>query len=287
MYPKKMKILIADYSQAIMSVDLRNELEKYRIELESRYEEIKRLNEEIRKLKLSITNSNTAKNGYKEESNLCDYLNNNPEAKEKCGFDSSYIFSKIKGVGKVDIASENYEVTGQVKSYKSKQSSQQLGRCWTSSLTEFIPELKEIEYMLKGLCELPLKDNGKIDSSIDKKTITLDNYTNEEIQNFINVLNANRKQILEYAFYGTREIRPEYLFTVYCGEEKKIRVYKINDIIDYLSRYDFKLGNRKTTIKLNHFSIQRKGGDGGNKSSNNIQFKINSEKLEKIEHVEL
>ena len=49
----------------------------------------------------------------------------------------------------------------------------------------------------------------------------------------------------------------------------------MGDVIESLMQYDFKIRNSKTVIELGpSFTFQRKGGDGGRQSANDIQFKI-------------
>ena len=155
------------------------------------------------------------------------------------------------------------------------------------------PSLLSVEHMLKGVCELPLrKDERKVDKS--KKVIKLNNdaYTRAELSVFIQVLNAHKKEILAYAFTGNNEVtKPNYL----CGVEyvkkhrTKLTIYKINDVINSLSCFDFKIRPSGTVVSLDKcFSIQRKGGDGGKASSNQIQFKLIFSKLNlqnKIEYI--
>jgi len=96
----------------------------------------------------------------------------------------------------------------------------------------------------------------------------------------LDLLNKCKKQILKYAFYGSNlEIQPEYLFGVEYENDKrnKIVVFKIEDVIKYLEKINFKISPRKTVILLgdnNIISLQRKGGDSGRKSSNQLQIKL-------------
>ena len=49
----------------------------------------------------------------------------------------------------------------------------------------------------------------------------------------------------------------------------------MDEVIESLMQYDFKLRKSKTVIELGpSFTFQRKGGDGGRQSANDIQFKI-------------
>lgn len=230
---------------------------------------------------ISDINSETAKNGYKEEKLVCEDLNNKSikEAfKPMLGedYDSCHTVTGKK----YDIKSQDNIIKGQVKKYKKGQF-QQLDRHWASELINNIPELNNILPILKDLIEYPILPNGThVDKSKSIKKLCNSNYSQETLDNFLNLLNKFKKQILEYAFLGTNLLeQPEYLFGVEYikNERKKIVVFKISEVIDYLQQLNFKISPRKTVIYLGDkgtISMQRKGGDSGKKSSNQLQFKI-------------
>ena len=236
-----------------------------------------------KKNKLSYINSQTAKNGYEEEDLVCKDLNNeyirnalipilgnDYDECEGC---------RIKGK-KSDILSKNKIIKGQVKKYKKGQF-QQFDRHWINDIVKYIPELKDASQILKDLFEYPLLPNGThVDKSKPIKKLCTTNYSQEVIENFLDILNNNITKILEYAFLGTDlEFMPEYLFGVeYVNEKRtKIIVFKITNIIKYLEKLKFKVSKNKTCILLGDegtISLQRKGGDNGIKGSNQLQFKI-------------
>lgn len=251
-------------------------------------EKVKKMNKTL----LSYTNSQTAKNGYKEEALVCLDLNNNYKCREKFLpiLGNNYTeCTRILGTHKCDIQSSDSTLKGQVKKYK-KGRFQQLDRHWTSKFIENIPELHKYSQILTDLFEYPLLPNGThIDKSKNIKKLCNSNYSQEILNNLINTFNKNKKEILEYAFYGYNvEMRPEYLFGVNYenGKRDKIVLFKIEDAINYLEKLDFKISPKKTCINLGikrSFSLQRKGGDNGKKSSNQLQIKIIlSEIIDKI-----
>src|SRR3989304_2365903 len=201
-------------------------------------EELRKKLEELNKIKLSQTNSNTAKNGYKEEDLVCKDLNENEELRilvgtlERGGPLSRKNYNtccRISGYSKIDIKSEN-------NIFKAK-----------------------------------------------KKTI----------ETTIETLNKYKTKILNYAFLGTNiELRPEYLIGVEYEKSKrnKIVFLKIKDILTYLETLQFKISKGKTVIKLGEdsvISLQRKGGDRGKKSRNQLQIKIIVSKLlDNVKHLE-
>jgi hypothetical protein len=255
-----------------------NELAELKLLLKLKEKEI-----ENNKVKLlSYTNSQTAKNGYKEEELVCKDLNITliKEAFTPMLGNNYNECNRIPGNHKCDIQSDNKILSAQVKKYKKGQF-QQLDRHWISSLIKNIPELNEASQILKDLFEYPLLPNGThVDKSKNLKKLCNSNYSQEILDNLLDLLNKCKKQILEYAFYGTcLEIQPEYLFGVEYENTKrnKIVVFKIEDIIKYLEKLNFKISPRKTVILLGDnstISLQRKGGDSGKKSSNQLQIKL-------------
>ena len=231
---------------------------------------------------LSYTNSQTAKNGYKEEELICKDLNSELIKKAFIPMlgNNYNECHRITGNHKCDIQSDNKILRGQVKKYKKGQF-QQLDRCWTSSFIKNIPELNEVSQILKDLFEYPLLLNGThVDKSKNIKKLCNYNYSQEILDNFLDLLNKCKKQILKHAFYGNNlEIRPKYLFGIEYENVKrnKIVVFKIYDIIKYLEKLNFKISPKKTAILLGDdstISLQRKGGDSGKKSSNQLQTKL-------------
>ncbi len=255
-----------------------NELDELKLLIKSKEREI----EDIKVKSLSYINSQTAKNGYKEEELVCKDLNSEliKEAFIPMLGNNYNKCNRITGNHKCDIQSDDKIVRAQVKKYKKGQF-QQLDRHWTSSLVENIPELDEASQILKDLFEYPLLPNGThVDKSKNIKKLCNSNYSQEILDNFLDLLNKCKKQILKYAFYGSNlEIQPEYLFGVEYENDKrnKIVVFKIEDVIKYLEKINFKISPRKTVILLgdnNIISLQRKGGDSGRKSSNQLQIKL-------------
>lgn len=237
---------------------------------------------EDNKFKLSSIYSQAAKNGYKEEELVCKDLNTKlikEEFRPILGNNYNEC-NRIKGNHKCDIQSDNKILRGQVKKYKKGQF-QQLDRQWISRFIKNIPELNEVSQILKDLFEYPLLPNGThVDKSKNIKKLCNSNYSQEILDNLLDLLNKCKKQILEYAFYGlSLEIQPEYLFGVEYENNKrnKIVVFKIEDVIKYLEKLNFKISPRKTSILLGDnrtISLQRKGGDSGKKCSNQLQIKL-------------
>ena len=191
-------------------------------------------------LRKSCINLNTAKGGYNEERWVARFLQ-----------DGVYVNQDKKS--KVDIKNDNWNF--QVKKSKKGQF-QQVSRGTVDNLINDLPELEHIKDLLKERCE-------------EKK---------EFKPELLDTLNKNKRQIIEHALLGHGE-KPDILCVTEWGKRnnkrEKITFYEMGDVIESLMQYDFKIRNSKTVIELGpSFTFQRKGGDGGRQSANDIQFKI-------------
>ena len=276
----------------------KNELDKLKLLLKLKEKEIKNIKEEINVIKkklLPYTNSQTAKNGYKEEELVCNDLCN-PEIRNYfspiLGNDYHDV-KRIPGTHKSDIQSNDRQWLAQVKKSKHDQF-QQLDRHSIDSFIENIPELNSGKKILKEIFEYPLKSNGThVDKTNPLKKLSIPDYSQEELDKFFILLNHNKKKIVEFGFYGPNlEKKPDYLFSVqYVGKKRDhILLFKIEKIVEYLLTLNFKISSKKTGIILGDnrtISLQRKGGDSEKKSSNDLQIKIIlSNLIDKVHNLE-
>jgi hypothetical protein len=227
-----------------------------------------------------IVASKTAKNGYKEEELVVNDLNNNIEIQEKLsnfvGVSTLSKFHKKIGTTKTDITDGFLKI--QVKKYKIDQFGQ-IDRHYLDYFFEKIPELILFKKLLTGICNLPVLENGLCDKSKNIIKLTKDNYKEEELNQLIEHLNKYKNQIINYAFLGYDDLyKPNMLLGVEYDKKKKrkkIIVYKMEDVINYLSTQTFKIRKSGTVIELGTaFTFQRKGGDSAKKTANHIQFKL-------------
>lgn len=233
---------------------------------------------------ISQINSETAKNGYKEERLVCQDLNNNPIIKQALSSILGNDYNeceKIAGTGKSDIKSKNNILKAQIKKCCSGRF-QQLDRHKVSQVIEHIPQLTEVSQILKDLFEKPLlPDQKHVDKSKDITKLCTSNYSQKTLDKFFTILNNNVEKIIKYAFLGPdEEDKPDYVIAVQYTKDNKrdtIIAFKIQDAINYLKTLKFIVSPWKTVIYLGKngiISLQRKGGDSGKKSSNNMQIKI-------------
>ena len=232
----------------------------------------------------STTGSDTAKNGYKEEELVADDLNTIDTLLDGLKSDSHKPiggpFKKRKGNSKTDVT-DNYH-NCQVKKYKKKQFGQ-VDRHDLSYFVEKIPfnndERNIIIPPLQNMIQYPLQSCHKLcDKALPLKLLTTSNYEQSHLDMIVNILNKYKLEILEYAFYGyDKETQPIYLIGVEYDNKirKKITIFRMIDVINYLSKYDFVIHKKGSVIGLNKtFTLQRKGGDSGKKSGNDLQMKL-------------
>ena len=232
----------------------------------------------------------TAKNGFKEEEYIKDQLNNNIILMLKfqkfldINIDLNKCCAKvIKGNKKTDIRIGNINI--QHKKTKLNEFGQ-VDRHYAGHLIEKIPELKECELMLKRLCELPIDDEtGLCDENSNIVKLDNINYSNEELNKLINIIETNKEKIIKFAFLGyEEEYKPDILsISLFdendtpCCKRQKIIFWKMNDVIDYLVKLEnsVKIRDKKTVIEISKgLTFQRKGGDSGKKSANQFQIKF-------------
>ena len=229
--------------------------------------------------------SRTAKGGFNEEDFLVKKLNEDDNLRNRL---SEFIdknlnndAKKIKGNYKSDIQISNINI--QHKKTKLGQFGQ-LDRHYLDDLIKHIPELKTSETILRNLFELPIDEKTKLcDKTKNVKKLDNSNYSKDELDNLLNNIEDNKRKIIEYAFYGTKNAYIPELFSLSIflnNERKKLIFFKLENIIDYLMKFKPQISKNKTVINISDgLTIQRKGGDNGKKEANNFQIKFIPTKL--------
>jgi hypothetical protein len=227
------------------------------------------------------TGSKIALGGYKEEEFLVNTLNSDVKLLEEL---KKFIGKEIKNDAKLIIGNKKSDIVVssiniQHKKTKTKQFGQ-IDRHYVDHLIDKLPALNECKNMLLNLCELPIDPVTKLcDKKFKIKKIDNSNYTDNEINNLINIFEINKKDILNYAFNGYYDdYRPDIIsISLFNKNNKreKIIFWKMTDVITHLMNFNVEIKNSKTVIKISDgLTFQRKGGDGGKKQGNNFQFKF-------------
>lgn len=228
--------------------------------------------------------SKTAKEGYKEEARFCDDFNQTDSVKHLfrttfgLSSDVSLEFKPLGGTTKTDCTSADGQLRIQVKKGKKGQFGQ-VDRHWVKDVVEHISGLQPISNMLVGLCEYPLKPDGQtVDKSGGRKLLNNTNYSQSQLDEFVDVLENHKREIVEFVLNGTSTTTvPTHLaYVSYVGQRRdSLRMWQMTDLIDHLCTHSFSIAPNASTFRLgNILTFQRKGGDSGKKPSNQIQAKI-------------
>ena len=235
------------------------------------------------------TGSKIAKGGFKEEHLVCDDFATSTSLRTKfCqtfGIDNSgdtLRFSKVPGTTKTDCISNCSSIRLQIKKGKKGQSGQ-VDRHWVDTISNMLPCLMPIKHMLKGLCEYDLKPDGTIDKANGRKLLTLQNYTQSELDFLVKVLDDNKRDIIETVLLGTDTVtKPTHMAYVSYDKTKRhtLKIWRMSDIVNSLIEQPSSISKKGATFSVcDAISFQRKGGDGGKKSSNQLQAKIVPSKI--------
>lgn len=146
--------------------------------------------------------------GYREEHRVSDILNAYPELRERISNEylSGIPFDEVtvnNDRSKIDISSSNNKLRAQVKKTKHGQF-QQVDRHWISTVVEAIPGLENIKKMLKEVFEYPLnEERTHVNRDTPLKRLNLEDYTQNELDQFLECLTENKDEIIKNALLGT------------------------------------------------------------------------------------
>ena len=275
----------------------------------SQEERILFLESTIKGLELTINNSKSAKGGYIEEEKVLQNLN--------CDSGLSFLFvtkflsnrtgtSKGSSLGdgvpkgfmkfkrhtsstcKTDIINSSLKILIQIKRYDTRCCYSQIDRHWIDDFLQEIPDLNSVGFMLRNLCEIPLVPGTRlVDKNVGRYPLSSEYYKDTQIITLLTKLNNNKLQILQYVFQGRyKGSSPNYLMGIEYKKEVRVKttIYRMEDVIDSINKnFSFEIKPRATVITLgNVISMQRKGGDNGLRSSNQLQWKLRFNALSSI-----
>ena len=274
----------------------------------SQEERIHHLESTIKGLEMSLNNSKTAKGGYIEEEKVVQDLNAVsglsiqfmemflPQLYQEYADSRNDVlpksYSQFKrhpnSVCKTDVVNNEHNINIQIKRYDVKCCYGQIDRHWLDDFIRVIPDLKSVSFMLRNLSEIPLiSGTNMVDKDVGRITLSLDNYSEKQLYNLLSRLNRNVVKILKYVLLGTSsETSPNFLMGIEYNKDIRVKtvIYKMSDVIEALSKkFTFHIKARNTVITLGDIiSLQRKGGDNGLRSSNQLQWKLRFASLSAI-----
>jgi hypothetical protein len=219
--------------------------------------------------------------GLRREKEICDLFNTNlvmrDVLRKKVFLNKIGKFGVVKG-SKSDISDTFFNTCQSKKS--TVMSFNQLHRCPISSLLKKLPQLKCINFMLGALCVKPLTKEGVVDKNYKRLPLKSLYYRDKDLQFLLKILKKNKREILEYTFLGKNSKSGPKILVISGSTLDRLTFFAVKDIIEVLLAHEFKIRKSGTVIELGPwFTIQRKGGDKGLKSSNDIAFKLDTKKI--------
>lgn len=246
--------------------------------------------------KLVELGSKTAKNGFKNEQDICDkFINweNDVEAQAWLKI-MNYDLKEIEYVNAVVLhgykADVNVQVqvklkTGldteniQVKLVSNKKGFNQVDKRWLKSYNELwnIPEkvyiaLQHFTGELK-----PYKTGTR-----DPRRMFLDEMSLEDKDLIINWFTSNKTLVLSDIIKGRGQFSAEWILVAQkVNNDARWVLKNINEALQHYSDGDVTITPRGS-IKIGKVTVQRKGGDNGRDTANMLQFKLDPTELFEI-----
>lgn len=241
--------------------------------------------------------SNTAKNGFKNETYVADEFNKwvNSECAQEwltaMAWNHAEIENvnaeKVKGFTKTDIQvrinlKELPDLPDiqnvQVKLVSNPVGFNQIDKRWLKKYKE-IWSIPEDVYTLLQHFTGELKPYIK--NPRDKRRMFADEFNIHEQNKLLEFFNKNKDNIISDILRGKDEYAAEWMLVILKVTKDvpiKSKLVHINDVIRHFSEGEVCISPRGS-FKLGRITIQRKGGDGGKPTANMLQFKINPAEL--------
>lgn len=234
--------------------------------------------------------SQTAKNGFKNERDICDKFNSwqtDTEARKWLNI-MGYNIDDIEYVNAVVLHGQKSDVNVQVK-IKIKQSVDieniqvklvsnsagfnQIDKRWLSRYQEMW-NIPESVYDLLMLYTGEKKPN-KQQNTRDSRRVFMDEFSAQNQQKIIDWFTKNKTLVVSDIIKGRGQFSVEWVLVAQkSGKNARWVLVNINRVLQYFSDGDVRISPRGS-LYIGKITMQRKGGDGGRESANMLQFKVN------------
>jgi hypothetical protein len=237
--------------------------------------------------------SQTAKDGFQNENDVIDKFNNwkNDEFAKEWLKAMNYNLqeieyvkaSKIKGSFKADIQVQiNVEIklqklldvqNLQVKLVSNPAGFNQIDKRWIDKYVELWNIPNEITKILKHFTgELP----PYISNPQDERRMFMNEFTESEQKLVVDFIKANQSLIVSDILKGRGQFSAEWMLVILKVKEKEVKwaLKPMNFCLNLFGNGEVEI-TKQGSIKIGNITIQRKGGDGGRKTAQMLQFKIN------------
>lgn len=237
--------------------------------------------------------SQTAKDGFKNEQDICDKFNHwqfDAEAKQWLKImqynlnDIDYVKAVILHGYKADINLQiqiklkpaiNTENI-QVKLVSNKRGFNQVDKRCLLHYKEMWNIPDDVFSLLQYYTgeKLPYKDNVR-----DSRRMFIDEFSKEEQDILLRWFSTNKTLVLTDIIKGRGKFSVEWVLVAHkFGEDTRWILVNINQVLQYYSNGDVKI-SPKGSLYIGNVTIQRKGGDNGRDSAKMLQFKLDPTQL--------
>ena len=237
--------------------------------------------------------SQTARDGFHNEQNICDKFNNwqfDNEAQQWLTI-MQYDLSKIEYVRAVVLhgykADVNVQVqirlksaidseNIQVKLVSNRKGFNQVDKRWLLHYKEMWNMPDNIYSLLKYYTgeDKPYKTGVR-----DSRRMFMDEFTNEEQELLLDWFSNNKTLILSDIIKGRGQFSAEWILVVQkINNNARWILVNINQALQHYSSGDVKISPRGS-MHIGHVTMQRKGGDGGRNTAKMLQFKLDPTQL--------
>ncbi len=240
--------------------------------------------------------SKTAKNGFKNEDDIVNKFNNwqtDSEAKDWLQI-MQYKLSEIEYVVAEKLSGYKTDVQVQitiklkkvidaqnlqVKLVSNKKGFNQIDKRWVDKYSEMWNMPDKIINILK-------RYSGEIEPSIkntkDSRRMLIYEFEENEQDELMNWLNKNKTLIISDILKGRGQFAAEWILVVQKIPKNSRWILKpMNHCLNHYSNGEITF-TKQGNIRIGRIGIQRKGGDGGRKTANMLQFKIDPTELFEI-----
>ena len=240
--------------------------------------------------------SQTAKNGFRNEQEICDKFNQWQVDKEAGQWLSimQYDLTEIEKVKAVVLHGYKADVNVQiqiklksaidteniqVKLVSNKKGFNQVDKRWLSHYQDMwsIPDdiYKLLQYYTGEI--KPYKQDVR-----DLRRMFVDEFTNEEQKNLLKWFQNNKTLILSDIIKGRGQYSAEWVLVAQkLDNNARWILVNINEALQHYSNGDVRISPRGS-IYIGNVTVQRKGGDNGRDTANMLQFKLDPTQLFEI-----
>ncbi len=165
----------------------------------------------------------------------------------------------------------------QVKLVSNPKGFNQIDKRWVDSYATLWDIPTEIVDTLKSFTgENPPTSSNLRDNK--KRRMFIDEFAQEEQEKLIRWIDQNKLLIVSDILKGRGEFAAEWILVIQKLEQHYWALKPMNYCLNHFGNGNVEVTPRGS-IKIGRITMQRKGGDGGRKTANMLQFKINPSEL--------